>query len=626
MVSDDQLGRRLDIYSGHTRFRPYDRCLNGRLGRPSPRFTNPGKVVSTVQKPAYQQPGIASNFSFPPGFSAKNCGIFSTGAHRQHHQYILCKQTRRDEICHPVPTGSRAVGMGHSPQHHFESRACRRNREHSGGYAQQVTVGLPQVGTRTTSGGQGFPGLGQTSFGSVCDSAQQEMPVLRQQVSSTGIKGKCPVHEMVWKLCVRFSASTSDTESVTQNEAGELHSQSDCTSVAAQKLVPGAFAPSPDSAHPPSANDDNAVKGQRSGGPPGSSISTFTRMAPDFLEFEHLDIPQDFRDILTKSRAPSTIKTYRLKWRIFCCWCEDNNIHPLEAPPEQVLPYLLSLAKSGLTFSSIKAHLAALSRFRRNSISPSLCASSLIKSFMKGLFREFAPVKLPPPEWELNIILMQLMKHPFEPIHKAELKFLTWKVALLLALTSVRRVSEIQAFTIKEPFLYFTQDYVTLRTNPNFIPKVPSQFHLNEPVVLKTFFPNPETPAEKTLHSLDVKRCLKFYLQRTKDIRKSDQLFVAYGQATLGTAVTKATIARWLASAIHFCHEKANKPLLRKVRAHSTRTMAASTALFAGVTISNICRAATWKSAHTFTKHYCLQSTHQEDAAVGQAVLRHLFP
>lgn len=80
------------------------------------------------------------------------------------------------------------------------------------------------------------------------------------------------------------------------------------------------------------------------------------------------------------------------------------------------------------------------------------------------------------------------MKPPFEPIHRADLKLLSWKVALLLALTSARRVGEIQALTIQEPFLQFKEDRIVLRTNPKFIPKVPSDFHLNEPLILKRFF------------------------------------------------------------------------------------------------------------------------------------------
>ena len=122
----------------------------------------------------------------------------------------------------------------------------------------------------------------------------------------------------------------------------------------------------------------------------------------------------------------------------------------------------------------------------------------------------------------LNIVLSQLERGPFEPIHKAALKFLSWKVALLLALTSGRKVGEFQAFTTKEPFLQFRDDRVILRTNPHFIPKVPSGFHLNEPVILKTFLPNPKDGAEKALFMLDVRRCLKFYLDKTQQYRRSD--------------------------------------------------------------------------------------------------------
>lgn len=93
-------------------------------------------------------------------------------------------------------------------------------------------------------------------------------------------------------------------------------------------------------------------------------------------------------------------------------------------------------------------------------------------------------------------------------------------------------------------FLQFKQDRVILPTNPKFVPKVPSDFHLNEPIVLRTFFPNPQTAAERALHSLDLKRCLKFYLDRTKTFRKSNQLFVAYSRPRKGLPLTKQSISQ----------------------------------------------------------------------------------
>lgn len=65
----------------------------------------------------------------------------------------------------------------------------------------------------------------------------------------------------------------------------------------------------------------------------------------------------------------------------------------------------------------------------------------------------FPPVREPLPSWRLNVVLSELMKDPFDPVHKADLKYLYWKTALLLALKLVSRLSELQAFTIKQPFM-----------------------------------------------------------------------------------------------------------------------------------------------------------------------------
>ncbi|KAJ1080678.1 hypothetical protein NDU88_000872, partial [Pleurodeles waltl] len=55
----------------------------------------------------------------------------------------------------------------------------------------------------------------------------------------------------------------------------------------------------------------------------------------------------------------------------------------------------------------------------------------------------------------------------------------------------------------------------------------------------------------------------------------------------------------WIGLSIQFCHAQTGKPLRSRVRAHSTRAVATSAALFAGVPLHSICRAATWSSQHT---------------------------
>jgi hypothetical protein len=82
------------------------------------------------------------------------------------------------------------------------------------------------------------------------------------------------------------------------------------------------------------------------------------------------------------------------------------------------------------------------------------------------------------------------MEKPYEPMAKASLKDLTIKMAFLVAIASARCCSELQALDIRKPFMKFSHNGVTMRTNPAFMPKVPSEFHLNEEIFLPKLYEN----------------------------------------------------------------------------------------------------------------------------------------
>ncbi len=53
------------------------------------------------------------------------------------------------------------------------------------------------------------------------------------------------------------------------------------------------------------------------------------------------------------------------------------------------------------------------------------------------------------PSWDLSIVLAGLQRGPFEPLDSVELKFLSLKTALLTALTSIKRVGDLQVFSVR---------------------------------------------------------------------------------------------------------------------------------------------------------------------------------
>uniref|UniRef100_A0A8C4YQU8 Dedicator of cytokinesis 7 n=1 Tax=Gopherus evgoodei TaxID=1825980 RepID=A0A8C4YQU8_9SAUR len=139
------------------------------------------------------------------------------------------------------------------------------------------------------------------------------------------------------------------------------------------------------------------------------------------------------------------------------------------------------------------------------------------------------------------------MGPPFEPLATCSLLYLSWKTAFLVAITSARRVSELRALVVDPPYTVFHKDKVQLRPHPAFLPKVVSAFHINQEIFLPVFFPKPHSSGrEQQLHSLDVRRALAFYIERTKPFRKSPQLFVAVADRMKGLPISSQRISSWV--------------------------------------------------------------------------------
>ena len=100
------------------------------------------------------------------------------------------------------------------------------------------------------------------------------------------------------------------------------------------------------------------------------------------------------------------------------------------------------------------------------------------------------------------------------------------------------------------------------------------------------------------LRRLCVWRCLKVYVERSRDLRVGDtkQLFVAYGRSQRGQPVSTRRISQWLKLTITFAYATRNIAAPSGVQGHQVRKQAVSMAELAGVSRQAICEAATWSS------------------------------
>lgn len=191
----------------------------------------------------------------------------------------------------------------------------------------------------------------------------------------------------------------------------------------------------------------------------------------------------------------------------------------------------------------------------------------------------------------ISLVLSTLTRPPSIPLMTCSMSHLSMKVAFLVAITSAGRVSELGALMADPLYTVFHREKVSLWFHPKFLPKVTSEFHVNQSIHLPVLFPKLRASAEEPrLHSLDVRgMSLKFCLQRTKPIRKLPRLFFAVAERSWAQAISSQRISQWIPE----CYRLAGMPLSDGVTAHSMRAQAASPASLQDVPILDLCRAAT---------------------------------
>ncbi len=119
------------------------------------------------------------------------------------------------------------------------------------------------------------------------------------------------------------------------------------------------------------------------------------------------------------------------------------------------------------------------------------------------------------PSLDLFIVLAGLQRGPFEPLDSVELKFLSLKTALLTALTSIKRVGDLQAFSVSEECLVFGPVYshVVLRPRPGYVPKVPTTPFRDQVVNLQAL---PSEEADPALALLCIAHIRDLHPERQK--------------------------------------------------------------------------------------------------------------
>ncbi|KAL0162816.1 hypothetical protein M9458_042212, partial [Cirrhinus mrigala] len=211
--------------------------------------------------------------------------------------------------------------------------------------------------------------------------------------------------------------------------------------------------------------------------------------------------------------------------------------------------------------STLKVHVVAISANHGLVEGRSVGKHDLVIRFLRGAWRLNPPQPHLIPSWDLAVVLQALQQDPFEPLQSVELNALSLKTALLTALTSVKRLGDLQALSVNSSCLVFglADSQVVLRPRPGYMPKVPTTPFRDQVVTLQAI---PSQEGDPNLTLLCPVHALRIYLEHTQPFRCFEQLFVCYGGQQKGKAVSKQRISQWLGDTIRTAYQARGLPCL----------------------------------------------------------------
>ncbi len=398
------------------------------------------------------------------------------------------------------------------------------------------------------------------------------------------------------QICVSPSEPTGTD--LVQSQGGRGAGPASYALLAQPDLVPGTHAP-----HDSPSLANSSEKGPETGHclAPASRPLETPCLVPG-RDAEVLgDLPPEVLNTIASARAQSTRRAYALKWNLFVEWCSSRREHPRRCSIGVVLSFLQQALERRLSPSTLKVHAATISACHDHIDGKSVGKHDLVVRFLRGARRLNPPRPPSIPSWDLALVLRALPIASFEPLQSADLKILSMKTLLLVALASIKRVGDLQAFSVDESCLEFGpgDGHVVLRPRPGYVPKIPTT-----PFRVVSLQALPLEEADPALALLCPVHALRMYIDITQSLRTSDQLFVCYGGQQKGKAVSKQRMAHWIVDAIALAYQAQGVPCPLRLHAHSTRGVASSWALARGASLTDICRVAGWATPNTFARFY----------------------
>ena len=585
------------------------RRIKRRVGRSLKRVHCKRVLVGTGKQAAHKLSGTQSSVSSPQRVPRPLCKQNSSSSNRQYYSGRLHKQGRRHEVGPTMcPTVENLDLMFPASS---DSKSSTHPRPLKCDSRQTIQAGSDhpdRVVPPSRSFSTNMQPMAPASNRSVCHEVQPQVTsVCLSSTELPSCSSGCTYSAMGGSGCLCLPTDRHIGQSggeATGRPVQETHSN--CPGVAQHALVLGLgdhVQPGPSQPAQPAQSADTAIQSDPS---QKSDKSKSPCLAPRATKIKEQGFSEAVAARIEAPQRRSTRSVYEAKWAIFAKWCISNQVDFRSPPVKSVADFLMHLFEDKkLQPSTIDGYRSAIGDKLGNA-TVNISKDDNLTRLLESFHRDRPKGRRGIPSWNLSLVLHQLTKAPFEPLREASLKHLTFKTVFFLALCSGKRRSEIHAWQHKNIRHQSDWSKVSLFPSSSFLSKNQLGKEGPEsvaPVVIPALAPT-LGKSLKSDRSLCPVRALRYYLDRTSDLRQHKELVFVSFKKGFDKDISPATISSWIKQTVILCYELSDHQAhtLHQVKAHDVRAFAA------------------WKSHNTFTQFYL------KDVAWADSELFHLGP
>ena len=524
------------------------RRIKRRVGRSLRRAHCKGTVVPTREQVTHKPLGAENSISSSKRVSNPSLQQDSVGSYRQHNSGCLYQQRRGDEIGLSVcPTVENSVLAASNPQGTSHPWPAERD-------SRQAIQAWPDHSNRVATSSRSVPScmfkVASATSGPVCHQVQQQTTtVCITGTRPPGLASGCtqPLLGGPGPICLPTGSHLGQVVEKLQDYPLQQNN-SDCSRVAQHALVlgPGSnVKPDPTVSAQHTQPSVSAIQPGPSQEPVESEP---TGLAPRVSAIKEQGFSEAVAARIEAPQRRSTRSVYEAKWTIFTKWCLSNQVDFRAPPLKAIADFFLHLfQEKKLQPSTIDGYTSAIADKLGNStinVSKDENLTCLLDSFHRDRPKGRRGI----PSWNLSLVLHQLTKAPFDSLKEASLKHLTFKTVFLLALGSSKCRSEIHAWLNKNIRHQSDWSKVSLYPSPSFLSK--NQLAKEgpdsvAPVVIPALAPSLGRSL-KGDRSLCPVRALRYYLDRTADLRQNKELVFVSFKKGFDKDISPATISSWI--------------------------------------------------------------------------------